>query len=299
MDLAALAVFRTVAREQSVTRAAELLGRVPSNVTTRVQQLEAEIGVALFQRDKKRMVLTAAGETYLDYAERILNLAEEAQQRVKPLAPFGTLRVGSMECAVASRLPAPLARYSAAWPQVRIELTTAPTRPLIEAVLARRIDCALIALPSGEGWLGPTPLDTVPVFREDLVLLLPHGHPEVHTAEDIKPRTLATFAPGCTYRGLAEDWLTDQGRRQMAFAIQEVRSYHAMFACTAAGSCVSVMPRGLVELMDHREAVEEKPLRTVDTYLASRPGFATSAFAAFRETLGEFSDFKEEGDGAG
>lgn len=52
MDLATLSMFRTVAQEQSVTRAADLLGRVPSNVTTRIQQLEAEIGVALFQRDK-------------------------------------------------------------------------------------------------------------------------------------------------------------------------------------------------------------------------------------------------------
>ena len=82
MDLATLAVFRAVAREESITRAAELLGRVPSNVTTRIQQLEAEIGVALFARETRRMVLTSEGKTYLDYAERILNLADEARQHV-------------------------------------------------------------------------------------------------------------------------------------------------------------------------------------------------------------------------
>lgn len=144
MDLAALAVFRTVAREQSVTRAAELLGRVPSNVTTRIQQLEAEIGVSLFQRDQRRMTLTNEGQTYLDYVDRILNLAEEAQQVVNPSEPIGTLRVGSMESTVASRLPIPLASYNRKWPKVTIDLSTAPTRQLIDALLAHHIDCALI-----------------------------------------------------------------------------------------------------------------------------------------------------------
>ncbi len=63
MDLVSLAVFRLVAREHSVTRAAAQLGRAASNVTVRIQQLEEELGVALFQRDKKRMELTPAGRT--------------------------------------------------------------------------------------------------------------------------------------------------------------------------------------------------------------------------------------------
>lgn len=289
MDLAALAVFRAVAREQSITRAAERLGRVPSNVTTRIQQLEAEIGVALFQRDRKRMTLTAEGQTYLDYADRILNLAEEAQQVVNPSGPAGTLRVGSMESTVASRLPIPLARYNKQWPEVVIDLSTAPTRQLIDALLARHIDCALIAVPAGEWWLGPGELDKLPVFREELVLLLPAGHPEIRHADEIRPRALAAFAPGCTYRLLAEEWLTGFGSLKAHFAVQEVRSYHAMFACTAAGSCISIMPRSVVDLMRHLGAVEEQPLMTVDTYLASRPGFATPAFAAFRDTLEAFA----------
>ncbi|WP_455874240.1 LysR family transcriptional regulator [Rhizobium yanglingense] len=209
MDLASLAMFRTVAKEQSVTRAAELLGRVPSNVTTRIQQLEAEIGVPLFQRDKKGMALTSEGHAYLDYVDRILNLADEAKQVVNPTGPTGVLRVGSMECTVASRLPVPLAEYNRKWPEVTIDLSTAPTRQLIDSLLAHRIDCALIAVPSGEWWLGASEIDRVPVFREELVLLLPPGHPEVRYPDDIKTKSLAAFAPGCTYRMLAEEWLTE------------------------------------------------------------------------------------------
>ena len=55
LDLAALDIFRTVAAEGSVTRAAERLQRVQSNVTTRVRQLEADLGTPLFLREGKRM----------------------------------------------------------------------------------------------------------------------------------------------------------------------------------------------------------------------------------------------------
>lgn len=293
MDFTSLAVFRAVAREQSVTRAAELLGRAPSNVTTRIQQLEAEVGVPLFQRDRKRMALTAEGETYLHYADRILNLAAEAQQAVKPTGPAGTLRIGSTECTVASRLSQPLARYNAAWPEVTIDLSSAPTRQLIDALLGHRLDCALIAVPPGDWWLAPDELDKVPVFREELVLLLPPGHPVAGTPADIRLGMLATFAAGCTYRMLAQEWLSGAGRR---FAIQEVKSYHAMFACTAAGACISIMPRSVADLMRSVAPLVERPLMAVDTCLAWRPGFGTPAFAAFRDMILQFSDIEGAGD---
>lgn len=294
MDLAVLSVFRTVAREQSITRAAELLNRVPSNVTTRIQQLEAEIGIALFQRDKKRMTLTNEGKTYLDYVERILNLAEEAQQVINPTEPTGTLRIGSMESTVASRLPIPLANYNKLWPQVTLDLTTAPTRQLIDALLTHHIDCALIAVPSEEWWIDRSTLDMAPVFREELMLLLPAGHPPIQSAKDIKPKALAAFAPGCTYRMLAAEWLSGSGTCPQPFTIQEVKSYHAMFACTVAGTCISIMPRSVVDLMRHLGPVEEHPLMIVDTFLASRPGFSTPAFSEFSQVLQAFSDFNKQ-----
>src|SRR3989344_5303647 len=82
LDLAALDIFRTVAAEGSVTRAAERLQRVQSNVTTRVRQLEADLGTPLFLREGKRMALTPEGEVLRGYADRLLALAEEARQAV-------------------------------------------------------------------------------------------------------------------------------------------------------------------------------------------------------------------------
>ncbi|KAA1183105.1 LysR family transcriptional regulator [Rhizobium tropici] len=292
MDLASLAIFREVARERSVTRAAELLGRVPSNVSTRIQQIEAEIGVPLFQRDKRPMELTKEGEIYLDYVDRILNLADEAQQTVNPATPAGVLRVGSMESTAAARLPGALAQFSLKWPQVTIDLSTAPTRQLVDALLANRIDCALIAVPEGEWWLAQDELDKVPIFREDLMLLLPPGHPEVQHPGEIKPRALAAFAPGCTYRMLSEEWMMGLGPARSALRIHEVRSYHAMVACTAVGSCFSILPRSVLDLVPEVSRFTTRYLMRADTWLATRPGYKTPAFQVFREMLLDSSDIK-------
>ena len=110
MDLTSLALFRAVALEQSVTRAAQSLQRAQSNVTTRIQQLEEELGASLFLREGKRMRLTEQGQAFLAYAEQLLALADEARQALHPAQPSGRLRLGSMESTAAARLPEPLAR---------------------------------------------------------------------------------------------------------------------------------------------------------------------------------------------
>lgn len=94
MNHATLLIFKIVAEEQSITRAAKKLGRVQSNITTRIQQLEEELDVELFVRGNKKMVLSSAGKQFLDYALRILSLGEEAKQALHPTNPAGRLRLG-------------------------------------------------------------------------------------------------------------------------------------------------------------------------------------------------------------
>src|SRR6476469_5797748 len=113
MELSDLIVFRTVVTAGGVTRAANQLHRVQSNVTTRVKNLEDELGVALFIREGRRMQLTPAGNVLLGYAERIIALAAEAKVALRDSGPRGVLRLGAMESTAAVRLPAPLSRLQA------------------------------------------------------------------------------------------------------------------------------------------------------------------------------------------
>src|SRR5262249_3417257 len=77
MDVADLRIFRSVVEEGGITRAAEKLNRVQSNVTTRVRQLEEDLGVNLFIREGKRLHLSPTGKLLLEYADRLLDLAQQ------------------------------------------------------------------------------------------------------------------------------------------------------------------------------------------------------------------------------
>jgi DNA-binding transcriptional LysR family regulator len=101
MDLSDLRIFTTVVREGGITRAAERLNRVQSNVTTRIRQLEEDLDVSLFIREGKRLHLAPAGQALLGYAERLLALADEARAALKDPRPRGVFRLGAMESTAA------------------------------------------------------------------------------------------------------------------------------------------------------------------------------------------------------
>ncbi|HFX3656992.1 TPA: LysR family transcriptional regulator NmoR, partial [Pseudomonas aeruginosa] len=283
-DLSSLEIFRAVAHEASVTRAAQQLQRAQSNVTTRIRQLEEDLGVELFLRDGKRMSLTERGSEFLAYTEQLLALADEARQSMHPAEPGGRLRLGSMESTAASRLPALLASYHKACPRVALEVSTGTSRALFDGVRARRLDCALVA--AGPGWAGEldgSGLRGEPLFREELLMILPAEHPPVHDIAEVRLRTLAGFARGCTYRQLAEDSLGTP------LTVQEVGSYHAILACVAAGACVGVLPRSVLQLLG-TPPLRSLPLAEVDTWLVWREGYATAAFERWRGLLGQAGD---------
>lgn len=294
MDTAELEIFRAVAQEQSVTRAARTLNRVQSNVTTRIQQLEEELGTSLFLRENKRMELTPEGERFLAYAEHILATAEEARQSLRQDIAQGVLRIGSMESSAASRLPKPLMAFHSENPLVKVELTTGSTNVLINGVLDHRLDCAVVAHPFNGPyqkicWEEEDPeLEGTYLFTEKLMLITPHGFRKArrkNTSAAIT--TLAAFSSGCTYRRCAEEWIASQKDTGSAasWSILDVSSYHAILACVASGSAVGVIPQSVLDLYRERIPVETSLLRPVHSFLVKRKGFTTPAYKAFLEAI--------------
>lgn len=286
MDLSALTIFRAVVHEGGVTRAAVKLNRVQSNVTTRIRQLEETLGMDLFIRDGRRLVLTPAGETLLPYAERLLALAEEARHAVSENRPQGRLRLGTMESTAASRLPRVLAAYHQRWPQVTLELTTGVTNALIDSVRMFEVDAAVIARPIHPDALPAGQFTFVPVFNEELVLLTPRGQHPSARANDVTGLTLVAFERGCAYRTYAMRWYELQGIRPAR--VLELGSYHAIVACVAAGAGVAVAPRSVLELSRLDDEVDLYPLGElgrVDSLLVWRKGHSSAALNALRDLL--------------
>src|SRR5438132_9882691 len=167
MELSDLLTFSTVARLGGITRAADELNTVQSNVTQRVKALEAEIGTALFERHSRGMTLTGAGRRLLPYAQRMAALSHEAVLAARDNGePKGPLAIGSMETTAAVRLPPLLADFHRRFPAVRLSLRTAPTADLVASVLEGTLDGAFVAGPIEHADL------VSPVgFRRDLVVV--------------------------------------------------------------------------------------------------------------------------------
>src|SRR5215203_5249746 len=167
MELSDLVTFSTVARLGGITRAADELNTVQSNVTQRVKALEAEIGTALFERHSRGMTLTGAGRRLLPYAQRMAALSREAMLAARDDGvPRGPLAIGSMETTAAVRLPPLLAHFHRRFPAVRLSLRTATTADLVAGVLDGTFDGAFVAGP-----IEHAELTSTIAFREELVLV--------------------------------------------------------------------------------------------------------------------------------
>lgn len=292
MELLDLEIFSLVAKEQSATRAAQLLQRVQSNVTTRVKQLEEELGVQLFSREGKRMTLTENGQRLLGYAHRMLTLAEEARQAMQSDVPVGKLRIGAMESTAAARLPGLLGAYQSLWPDVQLEISTGTTRALIDDVKASRLDCAFVAETDERAALefntdDDASLAAVPVFREELLLLVP-GRAGAASGS-VAHFPLAAFPKGCTYRRLGEQWLesqhADAGSRP---EIIEYHSYHAIFAAVSAGTAVAVFPKSVLATLAVASTVQSIPLTAIQTWMVSRPAYQSRSLDELSRLLPTF-----------
>lgn len=282
MDLADLHIFRSVVQAGGVTRAAERLNRVQSNVTTRVRQLEAELGVELFIREGKRLHLSPAGKLLLDYADRLLALAQEAREAVHDEKPRGLLRLGAMESTASVRLPAPMNEYLRRYPDVTLELRTSNPQKLSAALLNGEIDAAVAAEP-----LPDAPFEKVPLYDEELVIVAAAGHPPIKSPKDARPNAVLAFETGCPYRLRLENWFAHSG--EMPERIIEISSYHAMLGCAVAGMGISLVARMVLATFPEARLLSLHPLppgldRAL-TVLMWRKGALSPKVRALRDVL--------------
>lgn len=281
MDLSDLRIFRAVVEEGGITRAAERLHRVQSNVTTRIRQLEDNLGVDLFVREGRGLHLAPAGRTLVGYADRLLELADEARNAVQDSRPRGVLRIGSMESTASVRLPEPLSRYCTAYPEVTLELSTGNPETLAAAILAGDIDAAFAAEP-----IADEPFEAVHAFTEELVIVSSAEHDAFDENRDGSWSVVA-FEPGCPHRKRLLDWV--EGRGEVTARLVEMGSYHAILGCVVIGMGISLMPRSVLDTFPERKRLRVHPLPkgqdSAQTLLFWRRGGGSPNIDALVETI--------------
>lgn len=242
MDLSDLRIFVAVVEEGGILKASRKLHRVPSNITTRIKQLEGSMNSQLFHRHKQRLHLSPSGELLLSYAVKLLRLADEATCALAGSVPTGVLRLGALESTTASRLPSVLAEYHKAFPDVRVELMTGTNDALTAAVLDRRVDAAFVAEAPAGGELA-----SLPLFTERLTLISAIGHAPVRKPQDVANDSVIAFPNGCAYRRRLYRWLGDTSG--VTTRTLDLASYHAIVVCVGAGAGVALVPESVLETM--------------------------------------------------
>jgi DNA-binding transcriptional LysR family regulator len=287
VELTDLMTFAAVARTGGITRAAESLNTVQSNVTQRIKALEAEIGAALFERHSRGMTLTGAGRRLLPYAQRMAALSREALLAARDDGEAkGPLAIGSMETTAAVRLPALLAGFHRRFPAVSLTLRTATTAELAAAVLEGTLDGAFVTSP-----IDHAELAAVTAFREELVLIAARRFDSLAALRAGTPEsgpTALVFRIGCTYRHRLENLFATLG--WPSAARWELGTLDGMIGCVAAGMGVALLPRAVVERNELAKQISiltlDPAVARIETLFVTRQAMhRTSALAAFIDCL--------------
>jgi len=174
MDFDHLTTFLEIAKTGSFSRAGHKLYRSQPAVSAQVRQLEQEYGQKLFDRVGKSVRLTAAGETLLDYARRLLSLKSESLRVVadQSAAPRGTLAIGANEATCLYVLPDLFAEYHRRYPSVQISIYRNFSRKVIEKIEDSTVDVGIVTLP-----VKSRSLRTYSIFRDRLMLMVNPANP--------------------------------------------------------------------------------------------------------------------------
>ena len=280
MDAADLKVFEAVARLGGMNRAAVELSTVQSNVTARIQALEADIGSMLLERHSRGVSLTQAGQRLLPYADKVARLLEDARRAARDDgAPRGVLTIGSLETTAALRLTPLLTRYATDNPAVDLVLRTGTTCELVGDALEQRVDGAFVCGP-----VAHPELEEQVMFREEMVVLAAPDVASLSAALTTGEVRLVVLRAGCSYRQMLQTLLARRGivvQRLLEFGTLE-----AIFGCITAGLGITLLPRALVggvcdagRVSMHTLPPEDAMVETV--FVRRRDRFTSSALEAF------------------
>jgi DNA-binding transcriptional LysR family regulator len=174
MELRHLSYFQAVAEELNYRKAAERLFISQPGLSRQIKQLEEELGVQLFERDKKHVELTAAGAFLKGEVDFVLNHLESTKQQLLEIAGGreGELRIGFLGSASNQVLPDLLKKLSSNFPKITTSLEELSNQTQVEMIQKDKLDLGFVRLASV-----PEDLEMKAVYRDTFSLVVPKDHP--------------------------------------------------------------------------------------------------------------------------
>jgi DNA-binding transcriptional LysR family regulator len=235
LDIEHVRTFHAVARIGKFSAAAEHLHKSPAAVSVHVQRLEAVAGGRLLHRDNQSVSLTPLGRRFLTSTRALLNTHDQVLADLQGTRLAGRITLGVPDEYAAHLIRDVLPAFAAAWPNIVLELKTAPSYTLRDQVQRGRLQVAIIAQPQGQ--LGADDQLLVPTT--------PVWVGAAHLSGDLPdPLPLAVHAAQCPYRQVMIESLKRSGQRVRI--VLDSPSNQAVKACVEAGLAISLIDRARV-----------------------------------------------------
>lgn len=240
-------VFRAVAHHLNFSRAAEELLLTQPAVTQQVKALEEELGIPLFDRGGGRIALTPGGAALLPFAEKMKALGEEAVAAIAASygQQAGELKIGASQTIGQYLLPAFVAGFLRTNPKVRITACSGNTNRMLDAVVAREIQIALV-----EGPERRKDIHIEPFMQDQMVLVVPARHEWADheiALQDLKTESLLVREFGSGSRRVVEQALAKAGLKAKDLRVRmELDSTEGLLNAVEAGLGITFVSRWAV-----------------------------------------------------
>jgi DNA-binding transcriptional LysR family regulator len=217
MEFRQLTYFLAAAQTQNFRKAAEICLVAQPALSRQIASLEAELGVALFKREKQHVVLTPQGQEFVLYAKQALEQLQQGQQALVNIqeGQEGTITLGCVEPLATAFLPAIFSRFHQRYPRIRLSVHVGRTDEVLRQVEQGEMELGLIFDPA----IRPDILVVIELFHQSLRLLVPTKHPfaqesvnpAVLTLERIAEEPLVLLRETSRLRRLVERLFTQRG----------------------------------------------------------------------------------------
>ncbi|MEZ2349077.1 LysR substrate-binding domain-containing protein [Caballeronia sp. RCC_10] len=234
LDIDLLRTFHAIARFGRFRTAAEFVNRSPAAVSIHIQRLEAIAGGRLLDRDNQSVTLTALGKRLLSTTGEILAAHDRAIEAMHGKTLAGRVLVGIPDEYAAHVVQDILPEFAASWPNVVLEVKTAPSYKLRDQINRGKLDLAIVVQPSHEVAAADLLTVTTPVWVGSTTF----------ARDESAPLPLAVYAEPCPYRAAMMSALESEGRRWRV--ILDSGSTQVIRACVESGLAVTLLDRARV-----------------------------------------------------
>jgi LysR family hydrogen peroxide-inducible transcriptional activator len=241
MELHQLRYFLAVARTRNFSRAAEQCRVAQPSLSQQIMKLEGELEERLFERTKREVSLTPAGELFRQHAERVLDEVEQARDKMREVRGLlrGRVMLGALPTIAPYFLPTRLRAFAAKFPGIEVVVHEDTTEQLARALLAKEIDVGLLSLPVERSGLVAEEF-----FDEDLLVALPAEHAlakkRALTLDHLEHEAFILMKEGHCLAGQALQFCRLNGfAPRVSFRSAQIET---VMAFVAAGWGVSIVP---------------------------------------------------------